>query len=209
MPAPPPVVRHLGLVEYIPTWHEMQRFTDARSPATADEVWSLQHPPVFTLGMNASRDHLLAPGDIPVVDIDRGGQVTYHGPGQLVIYPLLDLDRLGVNVRQLVTALEQSIIDLAAIWDIEAYGRRDAPGVYVDDRKLASLGLRIKKGRCYHGLALNVDMDLEPFGRINPCGYRGLRVTQLTELGVKVSVAEVADRLNTLILDALGLKLPE
>lgn len=209
MPAPPPVVRHLGLVEYIPTWHEMQRFTDARSPATADEVWSLQHPPVFTLGMNASRDHLLAPGDIPVVDIDRGGQVTYHGPGQLVIYPLLDLDRLGVNVRQLVTALEQSVIDLAAIWDIEAYGRRDAPGVYVDDRKLASLGLRIKKGRCYHGLALNVDMDLEPFGRINPCGYRGLRVTQLTELGVKVSVAEVADRLNTLILDALGLKLPE
>jgi lipoyl(octanoyl) transferase len=187
----------------------MQRFTDARSPATADEVWSLQHPPVFTLGMNASRDHLLAPGDIPVVDIDRGGQVTYHGPGQLVIYPLLDLDRLGVNVRQLVTALEQSVIDLAAIWDIEAYGRRDAPGVYVDDRKLASLGLRIKKGRCYHGLALNVDMDLEPFGRINPCGYRGLRVTQLTELGVKVSVAEVADQLNTLILDALGLKLPE
>jgi lipoyl(octanoyl) transferase len=209
MPAPPPVVRHLGLVDYVPTWREMQRFTDARSPATADEVWSLQHPPVFTLGMNASRDHLLAPGDIPVVDIDRGGQVTYHGPGQLVIYPLLDLDRLGVNVRQLVTALEQSVIDLAAIWDIEAYGRRDAPGVYVDDRKLASLGLRIKKGRCYHGLALNVDMDLEPFGRINPCGYRGLRVTQLTELGVKVSVAEVADRLNTLILDALGLKLPE
>jgi lipoyl(octanoyl) transferase len=204
-PAPSAVVRHLGLVEYVPTWRQMQQFTDARTPGTSDEIWSLQHPSVFTLGMNASRDHLLAPGNIPIVEIDRGGQVTYHGPGQLVVYPLLDLDRLGLNVRRLVTALEQSVIDLAASWGIEAYGRRDAPGVYVDDRKLASLGLRIRKGCCYHGLALNVNMELEPFGRINPCGYRGLQVTQLAELGVHVSVEETADRLITLMLRALGI----
>ena len=183
----------------------MQAFTDTRGAGTPDEIWFLEHPPVFTLGMNASAEHVLAPGKIPLIDIDRGGQVTYHGPGQLVVYPLLDLDRLGLTVRELVCALEQAIIETAASWGIEAYGRRDAPGVYVDGRKLASLGLRIRRNCCYHGLAFNVDMDLEPFGRINPCGYRGLEVTRLADLGVAATVAGVAARLRPRLLTALGL----
>ena len=202
---PVPWIRDLGRAEYEPTWRRMQRFTDTRGAGTPDEVWFLEHPPVFTLGMNASAEHVLAPGEIPLIDIDRGGQVTYHGPWQLVVYPLLDLDRLGLTVRELVCALEQAIIDTAASWDIEAYGRRDAPGVYVDGRKLASLGLRIRRNCCYHGLAFNVDMDLEPFGRINPCGFRGLEVTRLADLGVSATVAEVATRLRPRLLTALGL----
>lgn len=178
------IVRWLGRVEYEPTWRAMQRFTDERTATTADELWLLEHPPVFTLGMAADRGHVLAAGDIPVVQTDRGGQVTYHGPGQLVAYPLLDIRRLGLSVRTLVMQLEQAVIDLAAAHGIEACGRRDAPGVYVEGRKLASLGLRLRRGASYHGLALNVDMDLAPFARINPCGMAGLAVTSLAELGV-------------------------
>jgi len=170
----------------------MQTFTAERDEASADEIWILEHAPIFTLGMNGSRAHLIAPGDIPVLQIDRGGQVTYHGPGQLVVYPLIDLKRAGLSVRALVTALESSIVNYAAALGINAQSRRDAPGVYVDGRKLASLGIRIRRGSSYHGLALNVDMDLAPFERINPCGYEGLKMTQLADLGGPSSVAVVA-----------------
>jgi lipoyl(octanoyl) transferase len=203
-PVPEPVVRMLGLVDYEPTWRRMQAFTEARGKDTPDELWFLQHPPVFTMGMNASRDHLLAPASIPVVDIDRGGQVTYHGPGQLVVYPLLDIERLGLGVRDLVCTLERSVVRLADEWGIEAHARRDAPGVYVEGRKLASLGLRIRRGCSYHGLALNVDMDLEPFGRINPCGYQGMEVTRLADLGVDADIDTVAGRLRDILVEALG-----
>jgi len=177
-----PVVKFLGIVPYEPTWRAMQRFTDERSPTTADEIWMVEHPPVFTLGMNGSREHVLAPGDIPVIDIDRGGQVTYHGPGQLVVYPLIDIRRHGIGVRQLVVALEKAIIAYVGELGVDAVGSRDAPGVYVGGAKLASIGLRIRRGASYHGLALNVAVDLEPFERINVCGYRGLAVTRLADL---------------------------
>ena len=200
-----PLVRCLGRVEYEPTWRAMQSFTDQRTPTTPDEIWFLEHPPVFTLGMNAAPEHLLAPGDIPVVQIDRGGQVTYHGPGQLVVYPLIDVRRAGLGVRQLVMSLESAIIDLLASWNVTALARRDAPGVYVEGRKVASIGLRIRRGSSYHGLAFNVAMDLEPFQRINPCGYRGLEVIDLRSLGVNASVQEVADALSPRLLAALRL----
>jgi lipoyl(octanoyl) transferase len=200
-----PVLRWLGRVEYEPTWRAMQAFTDQRTSATPDEIWFLEHPPVFTLGMNAAPEHLLAPGDIPVVQIDRGGQVTYHGPGQLVVYPLIDVRRAGLGVRQLVMSLENAIIDLLASWNITALARRDAPGVYVDGRKVASIGLRIRRGSSYHGLAFNIAMDLEPFQRINPCGYRGLEVIDLRSLGVNASVQEVADALSPRLLASLRL----
>ena len=170
----------------------MQAFTERRDPQTRDEIWFLEHPPVFTLGMNGKPEHVLAAGDIPVVPIDRGGQVTYHGPGQLVVYPLLDLRRLKLGVRELVVGLENAIVATVGSWAIEAAGKRDAPGVYVAGRKLASIGLRIKRGCSYHGLALNVSMDLGPFKRINPCGFRGLEVTQLAELGGPRDTMEVA-----------------
>lgn len=200
-----PLLRWLGRVEYEPTWRAMQSFAETRDASTLDEIWLLEHPPVFTLGMNAAPEHLLAPGDIPVVQIDRGGQVTFHGPGQLVVYPLLDVRRAGLGVRQLVTALENAIIDLLASWNIEAVARREAPGVYVNGRKVASIGLRIKRGSSYHGLAFNVAMDLEPFQRINPCGYRGLEVIDLRSLGVNASVQEVADALSPRLLASLRL----
>ena len=187
------LIRCLGMVEYEPTWRAMQTFTEQRDEQTRDEIWLLEHPPVFTQGLNGKAEHVLAAGDIPVVNIDRGGQVTYHGPGQLVAYPLLDLRRLRLGVRELVVALENAIIATVAKWNIHARGRRDAPGVYVDDRKLASIGLRIKRGCSYHGLALNVAMDLEPFRRINPCGYQGLEVTQVSELGGPADVHVIAD----------------
>ena len=186
------IIRHLGLVEYQPTWRAMQRFTDGRDDTTPDEIWLLEHPPVFTLGMNASREHLLAPGDIPVVQIDRGGEVTYHGPGQLVIYPLLNLKRRRLGVRELVVALENSIVDFAAELGVAAAGSREAPGVYVDGGKLASVGLRIRRGASYHGAALNVSLDLEPFTRINVCGYRSLKATRLADHGVQLSVDAAA-----------------
>lgn len=202
---PEPVIRRLGRVDYEPTWRAMQRFTDERDSSTPDEIWFLEHPPVFTLGMNASRAHVLAPGDIPVVQIDRGGQVTYHGPGQLVVYPLIDLRRAGLGIRDLVTALERSVITLAADYGITAECRRNAPGVYVDGRKLASVGIRVRRGASYHGLAMNVNLDLEPFGRINPCGYEGLEMTRLADLGGTGSVAAAADVLEPHLLRALGL----
>ncbi len=182
MVAAAPLIRQLGMVPYEPTWRAMQRYTDHRDSATPDEIWLVEHPPVFTLGLNASREHLLSPGDIPVIQIDRGGQVTYHGPGQLVIYPLIDVRRQGLGVRQLVVALENAIIAYAADLGIAAIGMREAPGVYVAGAKLASIGLRIRRGASYHGIALNVAVDLEPFERINVCGHRGLAVTRLADL---------------------------
>jgi lipoic acid synthetase len=205
---PAAVVRQLGRVEYESTWRAMQRFTAERGPGTPDEIWFLEHPPVFTLGMNASRAHLLAPGDIPVVQIDRGGQVTYHGPGQLVVYPLLDLNRLGLGIRDFVTALERAVIDLAAGFGIEAECRRNAPGVYVGAAKLASVGVRVRRTGAYHGLAINVAMDLEPFSRINPCGYAGLEMTQLSELGGPRAVDACAAALEPHLMRALGLTAP-
>jgi lipoyl(octanoyl) transferase len=176
------IVRELGLVEYAPTLERMRAFTEARDENTPDEIWLLQHPPVFTQGQAGKAEHVLAPGDIPVVQVDRGGQVTYHGPGQWVIYLLVDLRRHSMGVRDLVTLIENSIIELLDGYGITAQTRQKAPGVYVDGSKIASLGLRIRKGSSYHGLALNVDMDLEPFSRINPCGYEGLQVTSMAEL---------------------------
>ena len=202
---PPALSRRLGRVEYEPTWRAMQRFTEGRTPGTPDEIWFLEHPPVFTLGANASRAHLIAPGDIPVVQIDRGGQVTYHGPGQLVVYPLIDLKRLGLGIRDFVTALERAVIGLAAELGIAAEGRRSAPGVYVGGEKLASVGVRVRRNGSYHGLALNVALDLEPFARINPCGYQGLKMTQLAALGGPRSVWECADALEPHLRHALGL----
>lgn len=167
---------------YRDIWRRMQAFTDARDNTTQDEIWFVQHPGVFTLGLNADPGHVLDAGDIEVIQIDRGGQVTYHGPGQLVVYPLLDLRRLNMGVRQLVSALEEAVVQTVAGYGVSAAGRRDAPGVYVDGCKLASIGLRIRRGCCYHGIALNVAMDLAPFSRINPCGFTQLPVTQLAEL---------------------------
>ena len=190
-----PVIRELGLQEYEPLWRAMQRFTLERDAGTADEIWFCEHPPVFTLGLNGKREHLLNPGGIPVIDIDRGGQVTYHGPGQLLFYPLLDLQRRHLGVRQLVELLEQSVIDLLAEHGIVSQARRDAPGVYVEGAKIAALGLRIKRGRSYHGLSLNVDMDLEPFGRINPCGYENLPVTRCADLAINAKLPELAQQL--------------
>ena len=195
--------RWLGLVDYEPTWRDMQRVTDTRTADTPDEVWLLEHPPVFTLGTAADRSHVLDAGDIPLVQIDRGGQVTYHGPGQLVIYPLVDIRRLGLSVRGLVVALEQLVIEYAAELGVQAAGRRDAPGVYVQGAKLASIGLRVRRGACYHGMAINVAMDLAPFARINPCGMAGLRVTQVAELGGPADVAAVAQHLGPRVLPAL------
>jgi lipoyl(octanoyl) transferase len=176
-----PLIRQLGLAPYEPTWRAMQKFTDERDSSTTDEIWFVEHPPVFTLGMNAGREHVLSPGDIPVVQIDRGGQVTYHGPGQLVVYPLVDLRRRRLGVRELVMALENAVIAYVAELGVAAQGSRAAPGVYVGGAKLASVGLRIRRGASYHGLALNVAVDLAPFERINVCGHRGLAVTRLAD----------------------------
>jgi lipoyl(octanoyl) transferase len=189
----PLLIRNLGRQPYIPVWRAMRAFTDARDAETPDELWLLEHDPVFTLGQAGKREHVLAPGDIPVIPVDRGGQVTYHGPGQIVAYPLLDLRRLGIGVRDLVCGIEQGIIDTLAHWNIEAMRREGAPGVYVADAKVAALGLRVRRGCSFHGLAFNVAMDLEPFRRINPCGYAGLAVTQVVDLGATSELAEVAD----------------
>lgn len=177
------IIRHLGLVPYESTWQAMRDFTAKRNAKTLDEIWCLQHPPVFTQGQAGKAEHLLNPGDIPMVQSDRGGQVTYHGPGQLVVYLLFDLKRLGLGVKAMVALLEEAIIRLLAEGSIEAERRADAPGVYVQGAKVAALGLRVRHGCCYHGLSLNHDLDLAPFGRINPCGYPGLEVTSLARLG--------------------------
>ncbi len=198
------IIRDLGRSDYVPLWQAMQRFTAERDETTADEVWFTEHAGVFTLGLNASREHLLAPGDIPVVQIDRGGQVTYHGVGQLMVYPLIDLARGRIGVRKLVSALEQSVVDLAAEFGVQAEARPDAPGVYVDGDKLASVGLRIRRGCSYHGMALNVDIDQEPFSRINPCGYARLEMTDLRRLGIDVDLPLASRRLLPHFLDHLG-----
>jgi lipoyl(octanoyl) transferase len=198
-------IRNLGLQSYEPIWRAMQRFTDTRDETSRDEIWFCQHEPVFTLGLNTAPEHLLDTGDIPVVQIDRGGQVTYHGPGQLMIYPLIDIRRAHIGVRDLVTALEQSVVDLAAKFDIVAASRCDAPGVYVDGAKLASVGLRIRRGASFHGMALNVDIDLEPFSRINPCGFQNLEVTDLNRLDAERDLDLVRDQLLPHLLRHLQL----
>lgn len=199
-----PLVRWLGRAPYEPTWRAMQSFTESRAASTRDELWLLEHDPVYTLGMNADRAHVLAPGDVPVVQIDRGGQVTYHGPGQLVVYPLFDVRRAGFGVRDVVGALEGAVIDYADTFGIRAECRAGAPGVYVADAKLASVGLRFRRQGCYHGLALNINMDLGPFGRINPCGYQGLRMTQLAALGGVRDVRQAARDFVPHLLGRLG-----
>ena len=191
-PVQAPVLRWLGLVEYEPTWRAMQRFSDERGADTPDEIWLLEHPPVFTLGMNGDRSHLLSPGRIPVVAIDRGGHVTYHGPGQLVVYPLIDIRRAALGVRDLITALERTVIAYLSDRGVVAALRPQAPGVYVDERKIASVGLRIRRSGSYHGLAFNIDMDLRPFQRINPCGHAGLIMTQLADFRAADPLPEVA-----------------
>lgn len=199
-----PKVKHLGEVDYQKTWQKMQDFTSTRQHDTADELWFLQHPPVYTLGKNGKAEHVLNSANIPVINSDRGGQVTYHGPGQIVVYTLLDLNRLKTGVRELVTVIEQSIIELLACYGVNATARPEAPGVYVNNAKIAALGLRIRKGCSFHGLALNVDMDLEPFSRINPCGYEGLEVTQLKNLVTDIEVKGVADNLQQILLKNLN-----
>lgn len=189
------VIREFGLQPYESVWHAMQEFTNMRDESTPDEIWFTEHEKVFTLGLNTAPEHLLETGDIPIVQVDRGGQVTYHGPGQLMIYTLINLRRASLGVRDLVTALEQSVVDLAAEYGIEAVGRSDAPGVYVDGVKLASIGLRIRRGASFHGMALNVDTDLEPFSRINPCGFKDLDVIDLARLGADSELSVVRDRL--------------
>ena len=192
----PFAVRRLGLVNYDATLHRMRDFTMERTAETPDELWQVEHPPTYTLGVAAKPEHLpRVDNGIPVVKTDRGGQITYHGPGQVVIYTLLDLRRRNLGVRALVRKLEQAVIELLKAYRIEAEGREDAPGVYVAGAKVAALGLRIRNGCCYHGLSLNVDMDLSPFDAINPCGYPGLAVTQLRELGVPDSPDAVANKL--------------
>ena len=198
-------IRVLGKgLSYAPVLEKMQAFTQARQEDARDEVWLLEHAPVFTLGRNGKMEHVLTPGAIPVILIDRGGQVTYHGPGQLVAYVLLDVRRSGVGVRELVMKLEQAVIGLLAGHGIEAHGDRDAPGVYVQGKKIAALGLRVSRGKTYHGLSLNVDMDLEPFTRINPCGYAGLEVTQCRDLGMGESTLELAGDLCLRLAQQLG-----
>lgn len=183
-------IRELGIQPYQPIWADMQQFTAQRGPDTEDELWLLQHPPVFTLGRNGKPEHVLAAADIPVVQTDRGGQVTYHGPGQLIGYTLLDLRRMGIGVRQMVSLLENSIIDVLADFNIKASARADAPGVYVEHAKIAALGLRVKSGACYHGVSFNIDMDLSPFARINPCGFAGMAVTDCRQLGIPLSMTD-------------------
>jgi len=193
---PHPVIHALGLVDYLPAWEAMKKFTieripDGLTPGTRDEIWLAQHPPTYTLGTAGKLEHLLHPTSIPVIKSDRGGQITYHGPGQIIAYLLLDMRRWKINVRELVCLMEQAVVDLLGEFGVAAHGSRDAPGVYVEDAKIAALGLKVKHGCCYHGLSLNVDMDLSPFDNINPCGHPGLRVTQCCELGITVGFEEL------------------
>lgn len=194
------LVRELGRQSYVPVWKAMSAFTDVRDGQTPDELWVVEHDPVFTLGQAGKPEHVLAPGDIPVVQVDRGGQVTYHGPGQLVVYPLLDLHRLGIGVREYVCRIEQAIIDTLDHWNILAERQDGAPGVYVAGAKIAALGIRVRRGRTFHGLSFNVAMDLEPFLRINPCGYAGMRVTTVLDLGGPSSM----DSLRAVLLEQLA-----
>ena len=196
-------VKRLGRVDYAPTFQAMQDFTASRTPETADEIWIVEHPPVYTLGQAGKPEHILQDIGIPIVKIDRGGQVTYHGPGQVVIYLLLDLHRLKIKVREMVTAIEQAVIDLLGEYGVTAERRDGAPGVYVGDAKVAALGLRIRNGCSYHGVSLNVDMDLYPFTAINPCGYAGLKVTQTRDLGIPLTAHEAGEQLSQHLLQQL------
>ncbi|AWN14385.1 lipoyl(octanoyl) transferase LipB [Salinisphaera sp. LB1] len=207
MSAPPIAVRHFGWrpQPYRPVWQAMQRFTAERGPDDPDALWLLNHEPVFTQGRNGRAEHILAPGDIEVVPIDRGGQVTYHGPGQLMAYIMLDLKRLGIGIRSMVSALENAMVATLAGYDIDAHARRDAPGVYVGDAKIGSVGLRVSRSNSYHGLALNVNMDLEPFSSIDPCGYHGLVMTQIADLGGPSDLDRVAADLSAHLCAELGL----
>ena len=208
MPTPSLITRFLGRIEYLPAWRAMQAFTDDRKDDTPDEMWFLEHPPVFTQGRNGKPEHILDPAEIPVVRVDRGGQVTYHGPGQLVGYLLLDIKRRNLGVRALITAIEESIVGLLGEWGVQAYPRADAPGVYVGEAKIAALGLRIRHGRSFHGLALNLNMDLEPFSRINPCGYKDMAVTCIADLvdlkGRVEGLRDLADQLRGHLCRRLG-----
>ena len=199
------LIRQLGLRDYEPVWQAMQAFTDNRDASTQDEIWLVEHRPVFTQGQAGKAEHILMPGDIPVVQVDRGGQVTYHGPGQQVIYLLLNIKRRKLGVRHLVTAMEEAVVNLLAKFDIEAYPKPDAPGVYVDGKKVCSLGLRIRNGCSFHGLALNVNMDLSPFQRINPCGYSGMEMIDTASLHGPDSLKEAGQVLTDLLLDALSI----
>ncbi|MGH1461636.1 MAG: lipoyl(octanoyl) transferase LipB [Neptuniibacter sp.] len=200
------IVRDLGLQPYEPTWQKMQTFTNERDDSVVDEIWLLQHEPVFTQGQAGKEEHLLSTGDIPVVQVDRGGQVTYHGPGQLIIYLLINLKRKKVGVRDLVTIMEESVVETLNDYQVEAYAKPDAPGVYVKNNKIASLGLRVRRGCSFHGLALNLDMDLEPFLRINPCGYAGMAMTQLASLVDSLDQTEVSERLVSHLINKIGYK---
>lgn len=184
------IVKNLGLVEYQPTCEAMRKFTAERDQNTEDELWLLEHPQVFTLGLNGKDEHVLNTHDIPLVNTDRGGQVTFHGPGQLIAYPLIDLKRRKIGVRDMISRLENTVISMLSELGVESHSRADAPGVYVDGRKIASLGLRVKRGACYHGLSLNVDMDLTPFSYINPCGFQGLEVVDLKSLACDITMDE-------------------
>jgi len=198
-----PLLHTLGLVDYQTTWEAMKEYTAERTPDTRDEIWLVQHPPTYTQGLAGLPEHLLNPTEIPVIKIDRGGQITYHGPGQIVVYLLLDLRRWKLNVRELVNLMEQAVVDVLGEYGVAAQGRVDAPGVYVGDAKIASLGLKIRRGCCYHGLALNVDMNLTPFSHINPCGYTGLRVTQCVELGITAGISELQAQLAQNLIHGL------
>ena len=197
------IVRRLGLVAYEPTWRAMQAFNTARTADTVDQLWVVEHPPVYTLGLAGRPEHVVAPRSIPVVKTDRGGQVTYHGPGQVVAYPMLDLRRAGLGVKELVRRLEQSVLDTLAGYGIEGRRRDGMPGVYVGDAKIAAVGLRIARGCSYHGIALNADLDLEPFSRIDPCGYPGLASTRLADLGVRDKISQVQERFERSLLTCL------
>ncbi len=199
-----PVIRHLGRTEFEPTWRAMQDFTTNRTSETPDEIWLTEHSPVYTLGLNRKDVRMPSRDDIHIVNTDRGGKITYHGPGQSIIYVLIDLKRKGINVRQLVSAMENSVVALLQEVNIDAASKTDAPGVYVQEKKIASLGLRLKKECCYHGLSLNVDMDLSPFNAIDPCGYQGLEVTQLKSLGVDLTQTETATKLLKYLTKELG-----
>ena len=202
------ICRDLGVISYQTTWERMKEFTQVRSKEDQDEIWLLEHPSLFTQGQAGKEEHLLAPGDIPVIQVDRGGQVTYHGPGQLVAYVLIDLKRLGIGVRDLVTVLENAIVETLKLNSIEAYAKPDAPGVYVDGKKIASLGLRVRRGCSFHGLALNVDMDLSPFNRINPCGYQGLQMVDMARLSSQVDFSNVKVQLANQLAEQLGYQHP-
>ena len=196
-------VRKFGLADYEPVWREMQAFTDNRNESSVDELWLVQHPPVFTQGQAGKAEHVLAPGDIPVIQVDRGGQVTYHGPGQIVAYPLIDIRRRGIGVKAFVCSIEEAIISVLAHYGVKGERISGAPGIYVNGDKIASLGLRVRRGCTFHGLAFNVNMDLEPFQRINPCGYAGLQVTQLSAQA-QVDLQEVESRLVAGLVQQLG-----